>query len=89
MMSFRLTVSSGYVLTRSGKSTGSKLALLHNHMLVHELDRDTLEVIDLGNGQLDIVAHVRLAEGIRWAIGTQDVMVFGRPIGPVLRSSLQ
>jgi hypothetical protein len=58
-------------------------------MLAHELDRGTLEVIDLGNGQFDTVSHVRLAEGIRWAIGTQDVMAFGRPIGPSLRNSLQ
>jgi len=58
-------------------------------MLAHEFDMDTRELIDLRNGQLDTVSHVRSAEGVRWAIGPQDVMAFGKPIGPVLLSSLQ
>jgi hypothetical protein len=32
--------------------------------------------MDLWNGQLDTAYYARSADGVHWAIGTQDVMAF-------------
>ena len=70
-------------------STGAWGQAVHGHttiMLNDELDRDTFEIIDLG--ELDTAYHMHSAEGVRWAIGPQNAMAFGGAIGPVLHSSL-
>lgn len=61
---------------RAAEGIGSGLAC-HTTILTHELMRDTLEVIDPSNHQLEIAYYMRSADGMRWASGIQGVMAFG------------
>jgi hypothetical protein len=58
-------------------------------MPTDEPERNTLEVIDLGDYQLDALTMCVQHDGVRWAIGTQDSWHSEGPISPALRSSLQ